>query len=461
VSDRNGHSHANGRTGTTSRERPRHRRSALAADRSERALLGACLRHPAHIPEAAAVVRPGDFRSAGHVVLWECLLALQESGLAVDLVTVGQWLYDRGKVEDAGGYGYLGELWDAAPVPMHLATYAAHVHDAALRRRVVGLACELTIEAENPTGPVDELLARAERDVLALADRGAAGEAVPVSAALDAALDRYDARATGTAAASCLPTGLVDLDHYLAGGLQDGELVILAARPSVGKTALGLQLARHAAHVLRAPVHFASLEQSLAELGDRLLVASAGVDYHRLRRGMLSREDAGRMVSAAMQQRAAPLSIDDAPAQRVLRIGAAARRVKARSGLRLLVVDYLQLVEPDDPRANRNDQVGGTARRLKALARELRCPLLCLCQLNRGSEQHPGPPRLSDLRDSGEIEQHADTVLMLHRPESPPGVVEIHLKKQRNGPLGEVTLTFDGPRQTFLDFANGPGFDPM
>ena len=246
---------------------------------------------------------------------------------------------------------------------------------------------------------------------------------------------------------SGIPTGYVDLDNLTA-GLQNEELVIIAARPSVGKTSFALNIVRHIIVEEGKSVLFVSLEQSRVELAERLLCCQSRVDSHRLRRGYLDADDMQKLFAASDLFHQSNLYIDDTPGQNMLRIAANARRLKLRSDIRLVVVDYLQLIDPDSRRESRQEQVAAISRRLKFLARELNIPVMALAQVNRSSEDRQDHrPRLSDLRESGAIEQDADTVMLLHRPElhepgQHEGVIEIIVGKQRNGPTGDVTLMF-------------------
>ncbi len=256
---------------------------------------------------------------------------------------------------------------------------------------------------------------------------------------------------------SGLPTGYLDLDEKTA-GLQNSELVIVAARPSVGKTSFALNIVRHLAVEQKIPTLFVSLEQSRIELAERLLCCHARVDSHKVRKGHLSSDDMQQLTQAAQDMSEAPLYIDDTPAQGMLRIAANARRLK-RQGLKAVFIDYLQLIDPDNRRDSRQEQVAAISRRLKFLARELEIPVVALAQVNRSSEDRQDHrPRLADLRESGSIEQDADTVMMLHRPElhepgQHEGVIEVIVAKQRNGPTGEITLTFLKQFMRFENFA--------
>jgi replicative DNA helicase len=262
---------------------------------------------------------------------------------------------------------------------------------------------------------------------------------------------------------SGLSTGYIDLDEITA-GLQNSELIIIAARPSVGKTAFSLNLVRNMAVEGGVPVFFVSLEQSRIELAERLLCCQSRVDSHKLRKGHLSDDETRKLIEAGGVLRNAKLYIDDTPGQGMLRIAANARRLKLRAGLKLVVIDYLQLIEPDNRRDPRQEQVAQISRRLKFLARELQIPVIALAQVNRSSEDRQDHrPRLADLRESGSIEQDADTVLMLHRPDrydpGQQGVIEVIVAKQRNGPTGEITLSYLKEFMRYEDFAVGSPFE--
>jgi replicative DNA helicase len=264
------------------------------------------------------------------------------------------------------------------------------------------------------------------------------------------AMERLDARIAGTHTAGGCDYGFRELDAKTA-GLHQGELVILAARPSMGKTALAMNIAENVAHQQNVPVLFVSLEMSSLELADRLLCSVARVNGHRLRNGTVSQEDRLRLVDTAEMLSRAPLFVDDSPSRTVTEIAAAARRIKRRhNGLGLLIIDYLQLIEPDNPKDPRQEQVAKIARRLKGMAREMKVPVMCLAQLNRQAEvSKDNIPRLSHLRESGAIEQDADVVLFVHREEyysrgedreQVAGQAQLIVAKQRNGPVGEIPL---------------------
>lgn len=428
---------------------------------AERSVLGSMLRDNGIIGDVVQIVSAQDFYLDAHRKLFAAAVELYDAGRPVDAVTVADVLHQRKQVEDIGGYVYLAELLDAAPTAANAVHYAGLVREKAILRDLVHVGTEIARDAYDGTMPAADLLEQAERKVLDIAQVGAAGQTVTAAQAVGAAFDAIDARTNRDRAAADagVPSGLQDLDD-LCGGLQPSELVVAAARPSVGKTALALSVARHVAVQLGLPVFVASLEQSHAELGERLLCAEAQVDSHALRTGTIDDNARARLSEAAAIVRKAPLYIDDSPGQSMLHIAANARRLRRKHGIRLLMIDYLQLVETDQQRGrfNRQEQVAAISRRLKALAKELKIPVIALAQLNRSSEDRPDRrPRLSDLRDSGSIEQDADTVLLLHKTDTPAGqetsIVEIIVAKQRNGPTGQVKLAYRRKHMAFEDWA--------
>jgi replicative DNA helicase len=305
------------------------------------------------------------------------------------------------------------------------------------------------------------LLSRAEQRIFSILERGENTTLNDIRDILHQAMDRIDARMKGEHLAGGVETGFTEFDH-LTGGLHNSELIVLAARPSMGKTALAMNIAEYVALKLSLPVLFVSLEMSSIELADRMLCSVAEVNGARLRNGTISKEDRKRLVETAAKLSECPLFVDDAPSRTVSEIAAAARRVKRREGaLGLIVIDYLQLIEADNSKDPRQEQVAKMARRLKGLAREVDVPVLCLAQLNRQAEvSKENRPRLSHLRESGAIEQDADVVMFVHREEyyrtgedreQVAGQAEIIIAKQRNGPIGEVELVW---RKEFTRFAN-------
>ncbi|MBM3995861.1 MAG: replicative DNA helicase [Planctomycetes bacterium] len=433
---------------------PPHNRDA------ERSLLSSMMRDNNIIPEAVNLVKADHFYVFGHQKIFEAITKLNDdAGKPADLVTIAEWLTQAKLMDDVGGYGYLAELWDAAPSAAHYRQYAEIIRQKAIVRNLIHACTELQTEAYDQSQPPGELLDQAERRILEIAEMGITGDTITLHDALQEAWHRLDQRKKqGEHEFSGIATGYLDLDNLTA-GFQNSELIILAARPSVGKTAFALNIARHVVVEEGLPVLFVSLEQARVELAERLICCQARVDSHRLRRGHLGHDDIEKIHSAGAVLSESHLFIDDTPGQSMLRIAANARRLKKRHGIRMVMIDYLQLIDPDDRRESRQEQVAGISRRLKFLARELKVPVVALAQVNRSSEDRQDHrPRLSDLRESGAIEQDADTVLMLHRPDyhepgQQEGLVEVIVAKQRNGPTGEVSLMYVKQYMRFENFA--------
>ncbi len=431
---------------------------------AERSVLGSMLRDNAVIDDVTLKLRADQFYADAHQKIFLAVLALRDRGVPADLITLAEELKQRGQVEDVGGYGYLAELWDATPTAANAVYYAQIVRDRAVVRRLIHAGTEILRDAYDQAQAPDELLNSAERKILEVAEMGLTDEAVTLQEAIKKAYDRIDARqGAEDLTISGISTGFRDLDEITA-GLQDSELVIVAARPSVGKTSFALGLARNVILSGRG-VFFVSLEQSKIELAERLLCCQAKVDSHRLRQGRLSTDEIDRLMEAGGELAKAKLYIDDSPAQGMLRIAANARRLKRREKINLVVIDYLQLIEPENRRDPRQEQVAQVSRRLKFLAKELNIPVVALAQVNRSSEDRQDHrPRLADLRESGSIEQDADTVLLLHRPDryepgQHEGIIEVIVGKQRNGPTGEVTLAYLKQYMRYEDFQLGTPFE--
>jgi replicative DNA helicase len=432
---------------------------------AERCLLGSMLRDNVVINDVIQLVRTENFYFDAHQKIYLGVLALNDKANPVDLVTLAEWLREQKYVEDIGGFPYLAELWEAAPTAANVEYYARIVREKAIIRNLIHAGNEILRDAYDQAQPADELLGDAERKILEVAELGITGQHVTLQEAISEAYHRIDARASNTIE-SGLPTGFVDIDELTA-GLHNSELVILAARPSVGKTAMALNIVRNIIvgdpirGVPPAGVFFVSLEQARVELAERLLCAQAKVDSHKLRKGHLGSDDMDKLLRAGDVLSRAKLFIDDTPAQGMLRIAANARRLKKKHDIKLVVIDYLQLIDPDNKRDSRQEQVSQISRRLKFLARELKVPVLSLAQVNRSSEDRGNhKPRLSDLRESGAIEQDADTVLMLHRPGmyeggSEDNVIEVLIAKQRNGPTGDITLAYLKQYMRYENYAVG------
>ncbi|WP_020474058.1 replicative DNA helicase [Zavarzinella formosa] len=427
---------------------------------AERSVIGSCLRENSVINDVLQYLKPDNFYFDAHQKIFQSIIDIYNEGHPVDLVILADRLKLVKHLEDVGGYQYLGELWDAAPTAANAEYYARIVRDKAITRNLIHASTEILRDAYDQVMPADELLGAAERKVLDIAEKGVTSSTATLKEALEEAYTRLDARMgrTDPNAISGLATGFIDLDQITA-GLQNSELIILAARPSIGKTAFSLNIVRHIVVEEQQAVFFVSLEQSKIELAERLLSSQAKVDGQKLRKGHLNSDDISKLHAAGDVLRRAKLFIDDSPAQGMLRICAQARRLKLRHNIRLIVIDYLQLIEPENRRDPRQEQVAQISRRLKFLARELNIPVIALAQVNRASEDRQDHrPRLADLRESGSIEQDADTCFMLHRPGKFDGgvednIIEVIVAKQRNGPTGEVTLSYHKQIMRYENYA--------
>ncbi len=434
---------------------------------AEMGVLGSILRDNDVLNEVQQILRADNFYFDAHQKIFQAVVDTYNEGKRVDTVILFEVLKQRKQVEDIGGALYLADLWDAAPTAANVEYYAKIVREKAIIRSLIHANTELLRDAYDGTMPADELLGTAERRILEIAEKGTVGELKTLNDAMKEAFDRIDARSTGNLSEVGVPTGYIDLDNLTA-GLHENELVILAARPGVGKTAFALNMVRHAVVDEKMPVFFVSLEMARVELAERLLACQSRVDSFKLRKGTLNSLDTQRLMEAGDQLRGTPrdpvkLFIDDTPAQTMLRIAANARRLKMKHGLRLVIIDYLQLIEPENRRDPRQEQVAQISRRLKFLAKELHLPVIALAQVNRASEDRQDhKPRLSDLRESGSIEQDADTVMILHRPGKFDGatednVLEVIIAKQRNGPTGEVMLTYLKEYMRYENYAADAG----
>ncbi len=434
---------------------------------AERSVLGSMLRDHETIDDVVTIVQIEHFYTDAHQKIFEAIYTLNEkSPRGVDLVTLADYLAQQKQIDDVGGYKYLAELWDAAPTASNARHYAEIVRGKGMVRGLIHASTEILRDAYDQATEPDLLVAEAEKKILDIAERGLAKTTYSLHEVLRDTYDLIDERVQkgGTDQVTGLATGFVDLDDKMS-GFQKSELTILAARPAVGKTAFAINVIRHIAVQEGKGVYFVSLEMSATELVERLLACQARVDSHKMRKGQLSADDMDKLVDAGGVLRKAKVFIDDSASQTMLRIAATARRLKRREDIKLVVIDYLQLIEPENRRDSRQEQVAQISRRLKALAKDLDCPVMALAQVNRASEDRQDHrPRLADLRESGSIEQDADAVLILHRPElyepgQHEGTIEVIIAKNRHGPTGEVTLTFLKQYMRYENFAVGIPFE--
>jgi len=433
---------------------------------AERAVLGSILLKPDVCDDIALLIRPEDFSDESHQILYQHLLDLHDSGKRIDATIVLERLRTKGDLDRVGGAAGLAEVVEAVPHAAHASHYAHIVRDKALLRSLIDAGTDILRDAYDGSDEPRQLLAQAEEKIFAILERRSSAEAQPIQTVLEEVMVRMDARMKHEHTIGGVETGFTQLDS-LCGGLHNSELIILAARPSMGKTALAMNIAEHVSINLKQAVLFTSLEMASLELADRLLCSAAQVNGHRLRNGTISQEDRRRLVQKSSEIGTSPLYIDDTPGRTLTEIAAVARRLKRRQGLALIVIDYLQLIEPDNPRDPRQEQVARIARRLKMMSRELEVPVLCLAQLNRQAEvSRDNRPRLNHLRESGAIEQDADVVMFVHREEyyqtndedreRVKGKAEIIVAKQRNGPIGDVELLWQHDYTRFVNLEHRP-----
>ena len=433
---------------------------------AERAVLGSILLKADVCDDVALIVRVEDFSDEAHQLLYRHLLDLHDSGKRIDVTIVLERLRTKGDLDRVGGTAALAEIVEAVPHAAHASHYAHIVRDKAMLRALIDAGTDILRDAYDSPDEPRELLSRAESSIFAILEHRSSTEARPIQSVLEEVMVRMDARMKHEHAIGGVETGFTELDS-LCGGMHNSELIILAARPSMGKTAMAMNIAEHIAIGIKKPVLFVSLEMACLELADRLLCSASQVNGHRLRNGTISQEDRRRLVQKSAEISSAPLYIDDTPGRTLTEIAAVARRLKRKQGLSLIVIDYLQLIEPDNPRDPRQEQVAKIARRLKMMSRELDIPVLCLAQLNRQAEaSRANRPRLNHLRESGAIEQDADVVMFVHREEyyqtndedreRVKGQAEIIVAKQRNGPIGDIKLLWQHDYTRFVNLEHRP-----
>jgi replicative DNA helicase len=426
---------------------------------AEIGVLGSIMLLPDVLDDVVMIIRPDDFYDDAHRKLFEHMCLLHSGNKKIDPTLLIDRMKMAGDFELIGGSGYLSKIINAVPNAAHATFYAEIVRQKSTFRSLITAATEILREAYDESQEAPQMLSNAEQKIFSILDERGDAKVESIKDVLHASLDRLDARMKGEHMAGGCDYGFNDLDQQTS-GLHKSELVIIAARPSMGKTAFAMNIAENVSLGQKAPCLFVSLEMSAIELADRLLCSVAKVNGHRLRTGTISQDDRNRIVEKASLLSEAPLFVDDSPARTVTEIAASARRIKRRMGqLGLIIIDYLQLIEPDSSKDPRQEQVAKIARRLKGLAREMEVPVICLAQLNRQTEaSKDNIPRLSHLRESGAIEQDADVVMFVHREEyyargedaqAVAGQAQIIVAKQRNGPIGEVEMIF---RKEFTRF---------
>ena len=424
----------------------------------ERALLGALMLNQNAIYEVADLIGVDSFYASKHRTIFDAMLALFAKGEPIDVVTLSSKLKERKLLTEVGGASYLSEMVGAAASPGSARHYAQVVQSKFVLRSLIDAAAKIGELGFEEDRDIEIILDEAQSAVFSVTQTPMLRSFTAIKDELTEAWERLESLQKHSGSIRGVPSGFPQLDNLLA-GFQKSDLVILAARPSMGKTALALDIARQTATKHNTAVGIFSLEMSSQQLVDRMLAAQAGVNSWRLRTGKIKDEDEFERLQAGMGVLAeAPIYIDDKASTTVLAMRSVARRLKMEKDLGLIIVDYLQLITPTYARGSDNlvQQVTEISRSLKAMARELEIPVLALSQLSRAVETRRGRPRLSDLRDSGSIEQDADVVMFIHRDDKMnensdrPGIAEILVEKHRNGPVGKVELRFDEEKTTFL-----------
>lgn len=432
---------------------------------AEQSVLGGLLLDNSAWDRIADMIRDDDFYRFDHRIIWQHITRLINLARPADVVTVYESLTTAGKAEDAGGLAYLNALAHNTPSAANIRRYAEIVRERSMLRKLVTVADDITSAAFNPQGKeARQILDDAEASVFRIAQEGARGnqgfqEVQPLLAQVVERIDELYHR-EGDSEVTGVPTGFVDLDR-MTSGFQPGDLIIVAGRPSMGKTSLAMNIGEHVAIEQGLPVAVFSMEMGAVQLAMRMVGSVGMLDQHRMRTGKLTEEDWPRLTHAVQKVQEAQIYIDESPGLTAMEVRARARRLSRQCGqLGLIIIDYLQLMSGSSGSENRATEISEISRALKGLARELNCPLVALSQLNRSLEQRPNKrPIMSDLRESGAIEQDADLILFIYRdevynPDSPDkGTAEFIIGKQRNGPIGTVRVAFQGSSTRFLNYS--------
>ncbi len=436
---------------------------------AEKSILGCLLIDKNAIVKIIDSFEPRDFYKKDHREIYQAICDLFERGIEVDILSVSSRLKEKNVFNEVGGNSYLTELSNSVPNAFHVLNYAKIVQRKRILRDLIEASFEIGQMGHNEAEDIDILMDKAEKRIFSIAQRSLTQKFIKLKDGLEEAFERIDMLSKNRGIPRGVPTSFIDLDNLLS-GLQKSDLIILASRPSVGKSSLAFDIARHIGVYNKLPVGIFSLEMSKDQIVDRFLSTQSGVDLWRLRTGNLSSEgqnnDFEKIQEALGVLSEAPIFIDDAATSNIMQMRAMARRLQAENGLALLIVDYLQLIEPRNTNAGIVQQMTEVSRALKALAKELNVPVLALSQLSRAVEQRTPPiPRLSDLRETGAIEQDADVVLFIYREDRYKSdslrkhIADIIVAKHRNGPVGQIELYFDEPRATFQNLEKNASGD--
>lgn len=417
---------------------------------AEMCVLGSFLIDNDAVLNVSDFLRPEHFYNQNYGRIYKAMMDLYEDRMPIDIVTVSEKLNEGKVLKKIGGKAFLSKLANEVPTAANVESYGRIIKALSAKRELITAAAKITEKSFDSDLPADQLLDMAEQEIFSLSQRHLKSIPASLKEVLTASFDRLDELQKLGTGLRGVPTGFKGLDHLLA-GMQDSNLLILAARPGVGKTSFGLNIARSVAVDKKMPVVYFSLEMSKEELVDRLLVRQGLIDAWKLKTGQLSSGDFDSLSEAMGILAEAPLFIDDTPGLTVTELRTKARRLQVEKGIKFIVVDYLQLMH-GSTRDNRVQEVSEISQGLKNLARELKVPVLALAQLSRAMEARGGRPRLSDLRESGSIEQDADVVMFLYREdEEVRELVTCGIEKHRNGPTGSFNLYFNGKQVSFFD----------
>ncbi|MGX4690970.1 replicative DNA helicase [Streptomyces sp. JNUCC 63] len=428
---------------------------------AEQSVLGGMLLSKDAIADVVEILKGHDFYKPAHETIYQAILDVYAKGEPADPITIAAELTRRGEINRVGGASYLHSLVQTVPTAANASYYAEIVHERAILRRLVEAGTRITQMGYAADDDVDEIVNRAQAEVYAVTEQRTSEDYLPLGDIMEGALDEIEAIGSRSGEMTGVPTGFTDFDS-LTNGLHPGQMIVIAARPAMGKSTLALDFARTASIKHNLPSVIFSLEMGRNEIAMRLLSAEARVALHHMRSGTMTDEDWTRLARRMPDVSAAPLYIDDSPNLSMMEIRAKCRRLKQRNDLKLVVIDYLQLMQSGGSKRaeSRQQEVSDMSRNLKLLAKELEIPVIALSQLNRGPEQRTDKkPMVSDLRESGSIEQDADMVVLLHREdayekESPrAGEADLIVAKHRNGPTATITVAFQGHYSRFVDMA--------
>lgn len=424
---------------------------------AEQAVLGAMLISEDAVSSVSQILKPADFYREDHRTIFESMTRLHVKSEPVDMVTVAEELATNGKLEKAGGMALISQLNNMVPTAANATHYANIVREKAELRNLINAATEIATSAYDESDEATNIIDKAESRIMQISSRRSSGALIPLNNILMDTVDQFEKIFNAKGQIMGLSTGFADLDR-MTSGLQPSDLILVAARPSMGKTAFTLNIASNVAILANRPVAFFSLEMSGTQLMMRIIGALGGINTQEARTGNITDEDWDKLMHTANKIYNAPLYIDDTPGISIMELRSKARRIKAEHGLELIVIDYLQLMTGSSSAEGRQQEVSEISRSLKALARELNVPIITLSQLNRGVESRQiKRPMLSDLRESGSLEQDADIVMFLYRedyytPETErKNITDIIIAKHRNGPIGDVELLF---RKEYTKFEN-------